>query len=352
MNSVLFGRSVIRRFAVCLLLLAAVDQAVIPILHFSESKHYRSAALGRFPNSDLFPLGPLVDYLEENPAGSKPRVAFLGDSRVWGYQLEAEDAIPAVFQRLAPNVEVLNLGINGFQNGSDYLLSKRLLGSVDSFYLFFHEDPKHQQADPLLPTLIRVDPADAARFGLRPSSKLQIWLGRVAAQWHLARYSYRLQAAWFGTSTRQACALFLKDLMMAHSAQKPVPATNSLKGGTAEGASAAVFYEAPTYSGSVSVEETARLAKRYPFLWNYAGLLARSGRRGFFIEFSTAETVMSKQDAALFNAHFSPYATIVRLTIPDSWFLDKRLHMTREGASGVARLLARMTRELSGEPPK
>ena len=341
------NRSAAQRLVVCFLVLAAVDQAVIPVLYFSESRHYKSAAFGRFPNSDLFPLGPLVEYLEENPIGPKPRAAFLGDSRVWGYRLKSEETIPAAFQRLAPEMEALNLGINSFKEGSNYLITKRLLGSVDFYYLFFQEGLEDQQAHPLLPKLIRVDPEDAAWFHFQQPSKIRIWLDRLADHWRLSRYSYRLQAAWFGTSARQACYLSLKNLLLARSAKKQVPERTPV-----EAASAAAFYEVPMDHGMLSPEEVKRLAQCYPLLWKQADLFARHDKRGFFIEFSNAPTVMPKQDAALFNAYFHPSALVVRLVIPKSWYMDEQSHVTAEGAAGVARLLAQLTQESSKRGPE
>lgn len=326
-------------------MLAALDQAVIPVLQHSESRHYQALHGDRFPESDLFPLGPLVEYLQEHPRGQPPRVAFLGDSRVWGYLLEPDESIPAAFQRLTPDVQVLNLGINRFRAGSSFLVSKQLLDSVECFYLFFHDDPQQQQADPLLPTLIPVDPEDAARFGLRLPSRPQRWFDDIGRRWRLARYSYRLQAAWFGTSTRQFCYLTLRRLMAHHSLTRHATAVH---GSDASSAAAAV-YRIPMQAGPLPPDAQQRLAQRYPFLWRYAELLAHHRVHGFFIELAQADSAMPEEDAALVNAQFRPYVAVVRLAVPTAWLMDDHKHVTAEGAAGIARSLAQMTHAYQAE---
>ena len=119
-----------------------------------------------------------------------------------------------------------------------------------------------------------------------------------------------------------------------------------------EAPSAAAFYENPIHTGTLSPEEVSRLAQRYPLLWKEADLLARHGKQGFFIEFSNVQTVMPKQDAAFFNAYFHPSVRIVRLVIPESWYMDEQSHVTAKGAAGVARLLAKLTQESSKRGPE
>lgn len=327
----------------CLAVLAAVDQAVLPIVRRAEARRYESAVHVRFENSDLFLLGPLTEYLREHPVGRKPRVAFFGSSVVWGYQVEAHEAIPSAFQRLAPQVRVINFGVNGFRNGEAYLISKAVIDAVEVCYLFRSDDDG--PVNPLLPQLIDVSLEDAARFGLTRPSPFQERSDRLASRWRLARYSYRLQAAWFGTSTRQF--LYLQVGRVAKRLLGPPPMT------AADPPTASpelVGLEAPSGNRDVSDQETARLSSRYPLLWDYAQLLASHRKRGVIIDFSDldASAQMTEGDRRLFNTVFHPYVVAAKLIVPPSWRLHDRRHLTPAGSRGVAEVLYRHTAELMG----
>ncbi len=49
----------------------------------------------------------------------KPRIAFLGDSFVWGYDAEADERFTERLQGRLPEVEVLNLGVSGYGTDQD-----------------------------------------------------------------------------------------------------------------------------------------------------------------------------------------------------------------------------------------
>ena len=78
-----------------------------------EHDWYENSQVFRFENSDLFALGPLVSYLRQHPRGERPRIAFFGDSVMFGYGLEASTTIPARFQELQPSKKTFNLALNG-----------------------------------------------------------------------------------------------------------------------------------------------------------------------------------------------------------------------------------------------
>lgn len=330
----------LRRFSICILFLVAIDQGVPSVLQVSEAKRYETQVQSRFENSDLFPLGPLVQHLKEHPQGPKPRVAFLGGSRIWGYRLAPDEPIPAVFQRLVSDAHVLNLGINSFQSSSAYLISKPLVHSVDTFVLFFHDDIWEEKAYPLLPKLIEVSPEDASRFQLKLPSKFEKIFGRFNRLWRLNYYSYRLQAAWFGTSTRQFVYLQMKRLLGREPRPRhlmvaePPPASQQLAG-----------WDAPLIPGPVSEVQVERFAARYPLLWDYGQLLVRNKRKGLFIEFSHEE-VVSDEDRGVFNVYFHPYVLLVKMSVPAEWFMADRSHLTAEGARGVAWTLVKRARNV------
>ena len=162
----LTAASVWRRIGVCLLALAVVDQAVLPILRAAEARRYESDVPVRFENSDLFVIGPLTAYFKEHPVGRKPRVVFFGNSFVWGYGVDGHETLPAMFQRLEPSARVFNFGINGFESGNAYLMSKAIIDAVDTVYLVHIGE----HANPILAQLIPVSQEDIARFHLRSAS--------------------------------------------------------------------------------------------------------------------------------------------------------------------------------------
>ena len=156
------GARVVRQAVVALLCLAALDRLIPGWLASAEARRYESEVARRFAQSDVFALGPLVSYLREHPRGPRPRIAFLGDSIVWGYGVAAEDTVAARFQARAPEEHVLNLGMNNTDTGDMYLIAKSVLDSVATLYVF---DRLPRVLHPQLPQLIPVAPGrpDAIR---------------------------------------------------------------------------------------------------------------------------------------------------------------------------------------------
>jgi lysophospholipase L1-like esterase len=60
----------------------------------------------------------------------RPRIAFVGDSYVWGYDAEAEERFTERLQERLPGYEVLNLGVSGYGTDQEYLLSQRVLPAL------------------------------------------------------------------------------------------------------------------------------------------------------------------------------------------------------------------------------
>jgi len=318
--------------------LALIDQAVVPILRISEAGRYESDVQVRFENSDLFLLGPLAEYLREHPAGRTPRVLFFGDSVVWGYQIKSHEAIPAAFQRLVPEARVLNFGVNGFTDGSAYLMSKAVIDGADAVYLFHHDGP----ADPLLPKVIDVSPEDLTRFNLAPLSPAERAFTRLRSCWRLSRYAYRLQGAWFGTSTRQ-CLYLHKGEWLRRLLQPAPPAGGRPLPPLAPHPEGRALWDAPVAQRAPAESEQTALAQRYPLLWDYATLLSTHQKHGAIIETSIETTVADEHERALLNVAFHPYVIFARVTIPDSWLQPDRIHLTPEGCRGIAELIAERT---------
>lgn len=55
----------------------------------------------------------------------KPRIAFIGDSFVWGYDVEQNERFTEVLQTKLPNWEILNMGVSGYGTDQSFLLLQR-----------------------------------------------------------------------------------------------------------------------------------------------------------------------------------------------------------------------------------
>lgn len=75
----------------------------------------------------------------ERGAKRGPRLAVVGDSFVWGYDVEAEERFGEKLEKLLPGWEVLNLGVSGYGTDQEYLLSRRWLPELrpDVVFLFY-----------------------------------------------------------------------------------------------------------------------------------------------------------------------------------------------------------------------
>lgn len=67
---------------------------------------------------------------------SKPRLLVLGDSYVWGFDVEAEERFTARLQEQMPEWEVLNLGVSGYGTDQALLLLEREIGFYDPDLVF------------------------------------------------------------------------------------------------------------------------------------------------------------------------------------------------------------------------
>jgi hypothetical protein len=309
-----------RRLVLVVLWLIVFDQFVPPLLERLERRHYEGTTVFRFENSDLFALGPLVEYLREHPRHERRRVVFFGNSMIFGYFLKPEEAIPAQYQRLHPNARVYNAAINGQEIGTGYLVGKDILDSVDVLYI----QSVGARANEMLPSLIPVDDGDLRRFRLTPpervESRLQSALGRV---WKLYRDNYRLQAALFGTSTRIFVYLHKRDL--ARLFRVPLLQPTSFAPIHGE-----VSLRAPRKAGAVAPSVKTDLAE-----------LARArGKRVVLIEFEWGKPVPDEAEVAAFNAAYAPFAEIVIVHVPPEVTFDG-MHATPAASAQIAEALIR-----------
>lgn len=67
-----------------------------------------------------------MGFRDSNHASKeKPRIAFLGDSCVWGYDVEQEERFTERLQELVPNMGIINLGVSGYGPDQEYLVLKK-----------------------------------------------------------------------------------------------------------------------------------------------------------------------------------------------------------------------------------
>jgi hypothetical protein len=327
-----------RRLIFAVLWLVLFDQFVPPLLSRLETRRYEGRDVFRFENSDLFALGPLVAYLREHPRGERRRVVFFGNSIMFGYGLEAEDAVPAQFQRLQPDTRVFNMAINGFETGNGYLISKAIIDSVDSIFVL----TIGEKADPMLPQLIPMSDDDVRAFNLAPRDPIERRLESIAGVWHLYADNYRLQAALFGTSTRQYVYLhkgnFIRTLFRrappaaVSAPATPIPVPNP------------VMLRAPRSAGRVSPARAAELKRAGALEWQFAELAYAHRKRLVLLHSDAYRSSFDEAAVADFNATFAPFAEIVMIRTPRQLLYD-RLHFTRAGSAALAEALLRHERE-------
>ncbi len=334
-----------RRLLVAAVVLAAIDPLVPGLVHRLETARYESGPVFRFENSDLFSLGPVVQYLREHSTGRRPRVVFFGNSIVWGYFLESEQSLPAAFQRLTPTVQVFNMAVNGFESGSAYLITKNIIDAVNTVYLVL--DPSDvstvgRTAHPMLPQLVRVGTEDLERFALTPPNRVEARLADLLGVWSLYRDAYRLQAALFGTSTR--VYVYQHKMSLPSTIWRAVRGPASGHQGSEPASpppAAGVDVNVEVASVSVPAARRGELAAAHPFLWDYAELVRTRQKRAVIVQIEGYSVDIGPVDRADLNLIFRPYVSFVKVSIPRTLRMVDGLHLSAEGARAVAQALRR-----------
>lgn len=330
------ARSRVRRLAAAVVFLAVLDTLVPGWLARAERARYEAGDVFRFQYSDLFAIGPVVEYLRDHPRGERPRAVFFGDSVVWGYRLRPDDSLPAQFARRRPSVRVLNFAVNGFGSGSAYLMLKAVIDSIDTVYLRIGG----AAVNPGIARLIPVADADVQRFNLEPPDRIEGRLKQLAGFWRLYRHSYRLQAALFGTSTRNYLYAN-KSALLWRGAREPdmngsaglaptLPSTGQLTVGYA------IAENAPT------PERQRDLERREPRLWEYASFIRAHGRRAIFFALAGPGDSEAGPDWADMNRFFRHSVAFVRVGVPDDMMIDKT-HLSAAGSRAYAEMLDTLT---------
>ena len=327
----------LRRLAAALVSLAALDAFVPGCLARAERARYETGDVFRFQYSDLFAIGPVVDYLRDHPRGDRPRAVFFGDSVVWGYRLRHEDSLPAQFAGRRRSVRVLNFAVNGFGSGSAYLMLKAIIESIDTVYLHIGGTA----VNPRLARLIPVADADVRRFNLDPPDRLEQRLEQLAGFWRLYGYSYRLQAALFGTSTRNF--LYANKSAVLWWRELPRPDMNGGVGLAATRPSAGqlvVGYQVAADEPAPARQQD--LARREPWLWEYATFIRAHGKRAIFFAMAGPGDPGPRADWADLNRLFRHSVVFVRVGVPDDMKIDTS-HLSATGSRAVAEMLDALT---------
>jgi hypothetical protein len=66
----------------------------------------------------------------EPEADSRPTLLVLGDSLVWGYDVEAEERFTELLRKDLPDLRIINAGIPGYGTDQEYLLLQRIWSAV------------------------------------------------------------------------------------------------------------------------------------------------------------------------------------------------------------------------------
>ncbi len=62
----------------------------------------------------------------EHDSTFKPTLLFVGDSYVWGYNVEADERFTEILRRRLPSYRIVNAGVSGFGTDQEYLWLRRL----------------------------------------------------------------------------------------------------------------------------------------------------------------------------------------------------------------------------------
>ncbi len=288
-----------RRLIAALVCLAVFDQFVPGLQRRLERVRYEGAHAFRFESSDLFALGPLVGYLREHPRGDRPRTLFLGNSIMFGYGLDAADAVPARYQERHPETQVFNAAVNGFELGSNYLVAKAVIDSVDRLYVMRGTGA----VQPMLATLIPVEASDRAAFRFAPPDAAEAALQPMAGIWRLYASTYRIQAALFGTSTRQY--LHLRGAAVRRALGLAPPSTPVQARSQVNEPIQVIRGRSAT---PPDASRRAELQRQDDVLWRFGELVSAHRKRAVVLQIgAVAGGAAVGPEVADFNAAFAPF---------------------------------------------
>jgi lysophospholipase L1-like esterase len=129
---------VIATLAVTEVILRVIDLRYLRAHRVGADRIYNyDAELGWFPvpNSDVSFTGMRTIRVRHNSLGlrdiehdttPKPTIAFIGDSFVWGYDVEQNERFTEVLRAKMPQQRIVNAGVTAYGTDQEYLLLRRL----------------------------------------------------------------------------------------------------------------------------------------------------------------------------------------------------------------------------------
>ncbi len=260
---------------------------------------------------------------------------------IFGYGVLVPESMPAQFQQALPGTRVLNMAVNGQEMGSSYLIGKAIIDSVDTIYV----QMIGEKANPMIASLIPVDSADLRRFKVEPPDPIEQRLRRALSRvWRLYGTNERIQAAIFGTSTRQYLYLH-KGEMIRRVLRGPAPVPPAR---TWPPLADPPTLRAPRATSVPSPERQRALRERLSVQWDFAMLARARNKRVVFLDFEWRGGGDMDAYAAEFNAAHAPHAELAIIKVPPALTYDGQ-HLTAEGSHAVGELLAAHHRRRVGE---
>src|SRR5437763_11706650 len=92
------------------------------------------------PNSEFTVTAERLIHAKHNSLGlrdielgasAKPKILFVGDSFVWGNDVEAEERFTDLLRKRLPAYDIVNAGISGYGTDQEYLWLKRLSDHIE-----------------------------------------------------------------------------------------------------------------------------------------------------------------------------------------------------------------------------
>ncbi len=129
---------IIATLAVAEVVLRVIDLRYLRAHRVGADRIYNyDAELGWFPvpNSDVTFTGIRTIKVRHNSLGlrdiehdaaSKPTIAFIGDSFVWGYDAEQNERFTEVLRAKMPEHRIVNAGVTAYGTDQEYLVLRRL----------------------------------------------------------------------------------------------------------------------------------------------------------------------------------------------------------------------------------
>lgn len=382
----LFSNRFFRRLFFVFFFLMILDPFIPSIVKSLEKKSYDTQHVTRFEESDLFSLGPTTEFLKDNPVADRKRFVFMGHSMTWGYWIDRESALPNRFQALVPQAYVYNLAFNGHRVADSYLIAKQIIGSVDSIFLlnpaeeklclvekdgkkhYFGEDTCRKdfpnvpidksQAKKNIYKALPVTDEEAVRFNISYGDiKVERDLKEILRFWNLYKYSYRLQAGIWNTSTVLYFYTHKRDIIRSvrnfifrrQDAAAPEAAPHR-DAAPLNSLNASLVYNRSPSPMCEKLRKAAlvRFNRDSPLLTDLALLAYKSRKNLFLFDLEDTRLIFSEQDRSLFNCIFFPYVFLIKTPVPKPEFTVDGRHFNARGTTLYSHALYEMVKRLKG----